>query len=74
MIDGRLCVTYYLGMQTPRMGRPPKPPEERRQQGMRIPLTDAEKAIIEQRAEADGEKPVTWARKALLRMAAKKSR
>jgi hypothetical protein len=74
VIDGGIFVTYYVGMTKPRMGRPPKPPEERREQGMRIPLTDAEKALIEQCAEADGVKPITWAREALLRVAAKKSR
>ena len=61
-------------MKTPRMGRPPKTPEERRDQGLRIPLTDAEKALVEQLAKADGKKPVTWAREALLRVAMRKSR
>lgn len=61
-------------MKKPRMGRPPKSPEDRREQGIRIPLTDAEKLLIEQRAEEDGEKPVTWARSALLRAAQKKPR
>jgi len=61
-------------MKKPQMGRPPKSPDERRNQGMRIPLTNAEKLLIEQRAEADGDKPVTWARTALLRAAQKKPR
>lgn len=65
-------MTYYLGMKKARMGRPPKLPEERRKQGMRIPLTDAEKALIEQCAEAADKKPATWARQVLLRMADKK--
>ncbi len=39
---------------------------------MRIPMTEAEKALIEERAAADGEKPVTWAREALLRAAKRK--
>lgn len=56
------------------MGRPPKLPEERRDDGIRIPLTNAEKAIIEQCAAAEGVKPITWARDALLKVAAKKLR
>lgn len=36
---------------------------------MKIPLTEAEKQQIQAAAEADGEKPVTWARNALLRSA-----
>ena len=43
-------------MKTTRMGRPPKTPEERRDQGLRIPLTDAEKALVEQLAQADSKK------------------
>jgi hypothetical protein len=61
-------------MDKPQRGRPPKPPEERRDEGIRIPLTEAEKALIERCAESDGVKPITWARDAVLRLAAKKSR
>lgn len=60
-------------MKTPKMGRPPKAPEERRTNGVRIPLTDAERKLVESAAEADGVKPITWAHDALIR-AAKRSR
>jgi hypothetical protein len=50
-------------------GRPPKAPRERKTAGMKIPLTDAEKRQIQAAAESDGEKPVTWARDTLIRVA-----
>jgi hypothetical protein len=56
-------------MKTPQMGRPPKAPEERRTNGLRIPLTDAEREMIESVAEADGVKPITWAHDALVKAA-----
>jgi hypothetical protein len=52
-----------------KMGRPPKPAAERRTDEMKIPLSGAEKRQIQSAAEADDEKPVTWARNALLRAA-----
>ena len=36
---------------------------------MKLPMTAAEKASVEAAAEADGEKPVTWAREVLMRAA-----
>lgn len=63
-----LCHIMY-GMETPRMGRPPKNPDERRDDGLRIPLTSEEKALIEQCAEAAGKKPITWTREILLKAA-----
>jgi len=36
---------------------------------MKIPLTEAEKATIQEAADADGMKPVTWVREAALRAA-----
>jgi hypothetical protein len=59
-------------MKTARMGRPPKAPKDRRNNGLRIPLTDAERKAVEGAAQGDGEKPITWARDAILR-AAKRS-
>jgi hypothetical protein len=50
-------------------GRPPKPPDERKTDNMKIPLTAEEKESIERAAQAGKEKPVTWAREALLRAA-----
>ena len=46
-----------------------KLPEERRTNGLRVPLTDAERELVENAADADGEKPVTWSRNAILRAA-----
>ena len=50
-------------------GRPPKSPKDRRTDNMKIPLTAEEKAAIERAAQAGNDKPVTWARDALLRAA-----
>jgi hypothetical protein len=57
----------FIGMGN--RGRPPKAPEERRTEDMKIPLSEAEKQQIQAAAESGGEKPVTWARNALLRAA-----
>jgi hypothetical protein len=65
-------MTYYFGMKITRMGRPPKAPKDRRNNGLRIPLTDDERAIVEGAAESDGTKPITWARDAVLRAARRK--
>ena len=59
-------------MKTTKMGRPPKAEEDRRNNGLRIPLTDAEREIVEGAAQIDGKKPVTWARDAILRAAKRK--
>lgn len=59
-------------MKTTRMGRPPKAAKDRRTNGLRIPLTDAERELLESAADDDGLKPVTWARDALLRAAKRK--
>lgn len=56
-------------MKTARMGRPPKARKDRRTNGLRIPLTDAERQVVEGAAQVEGEKPITWARDALLRVA-----
>jgi hypothetical protein len=50
-------------------GRPPKAPDERRTDSMKIPLTAEEKESIERAAVAGDDKPVTWARNVLLRAA-----
>jgi len=49
-----------------RTGRPPKQPEDRREADVKIPLTDAEKALIWRAADIDGTKPITWSRKMIL--------
>ena len=53
----------------PKMGRPPKAPEDRRTESMKLPLSAEEKSLIERAAEGDDAKPVTWARETLLRAA-----
>jgi hypothetical protein len=50
-------------------GRPPKPPDERKTDNMKIPLAPDEKELIERAARAGDAKPVTWARDVLLRAA-----
>lgn len=62
----------FNSMKTNR-GRPPKAPEDRRTLDMKIPLTEAEKQQLQDAAESSGEKPVTWAREALLRAAKRRS-
>ncbi len=55
-----------------RMGRPPKAPEDRRDDDIKIPLTAAEKQAIWDAAEGDDAKPITWCRETLLRAARRK--
>ncbi len=54
------------------MARPPKNPEDRRTESVKIPLTSDEKELIRTAAESNGEKHVTWAREVLLRAAKRK--
>ena len=61
-------------MKTPQRGRPPKEPEDRRVESMKLPLTADEKALIQSAAASDEAKPVTWARDVLLRAAKKLAR
>ncbi|MCA9073664.1 MAG: hypothetical protein KDA93_01425 [Planctomycetaceae bacterium] len=49
------------------MARPPKKPEDRRTESVRVPLTEAEKEALEAVAADDETKPVTWAREAILK-------
>lgn len=58
-----------MGMFGPMRGRPPKAPKDRRTESMKIPLTAAEKRLLESAAIAMQAKPVTWAREILLRAA-----
>jgi hypothetical protein len=56
------------------MGRPPKAPGDRRDEDIKIPLTDVEKAAIWDAAAVDKEKPITWSRKILLGAAKRRAR
>ena len=59
-----------MGKNSPmRTGRPPKAPEDRRDADVKIPLTEAEKAMIWEAANIDDVKPVTWTRKIVLEAA-----
>jgi len=57
-----------------RTGRPPKAPEDRRIDNMKIPLTDAEKRLIRNAAKSDDAKPVTWARDILIKAAKRRKK
>ena len=50
----------------PKMGRPPKPPEDRKDAELRIRLTDSEREELDRAA---GKDTSTWAREVLLRAA-----
>lgn len=66
--------TFFMGMIKGMRGRPPKQPDDRKTASMKIPLTENEKDVLRAAAEADGAKPVTWARKVLLRAAKRRRR
>ena len=55
----------------PRMGRPPKPPEERKAAELRIRLTEAQRAELD---AAAGQDTSTWAREVLLRAAKRRGK
>lgn len=53
------------------MGRPPKPPEERKAAELRIRLTEAQRAELD---AAAGQDTSTWARDVLLRAAKRRGK
>jgi hypothetical protein len=55
-------------------GRPPKAAIDRRTDSMKIPMTAAEKRLVESAAESGDAKPVTWARDVLLKAAQRRKR
>src|SRR5687768_7194374 len=57
---------YNIGMETKRMGRPPKPAAERQTARLELRMTDAELKLIER---AGGENVSKWARNVLVRAA-----
>lgn len=63
-----------MGMFNAMRGRPPKAPEDRRTDNMKIPLTEAEKRAIQEAARSDQEKPVTWARDILIKAAKRRAK
>jgi hypothetical protein len=48
------------------MARPKKPPGERKDYHLRVPLSDAQRALVEEAASLDGEDRAAWARSILL--------
>ena len=72
--ENRLDRNFFMGMIKDMRGRPPKKPGQRKTASMKIPLTDEEKGLIRSAAEADGAKPVTWARTILLKAAKRRRR
>jgi len=53
------------------MPRPRKNPEDRKDYHLRVPLTSAQLAIIEEAVRVEGEGKASWARSALLAAAKK---
>jgi hypothetical protein len=62
---------YNIGMETKRMGRPPKPATERQTARLEIRMTDAELKLIER---AGGGKTSTWARQVLVKAARRRDK
>jgi hypothetical protein len=54
------------------MPRPRKNPEDRKDYHLRVPLTDAQLAIIEEAVRLEGEDKAGWARSVLLAAAKKR--
>ena len=59
---------YNSGMK-PKLGAPPKPPEERKGDAVQVRLTAAERAACEKAAATTGQKMSAWARATLVRAA-----
>jgi hypothetical protein len=71
MVDSKYFVATFSFMdKQPKMGRPPKAPEERKAAELRIRLTEAQRAELD---AAAGEDTSTWARDVLLRAARRRS-
>jgi hypothetical protein len=62
---------YNIGMETTRMGRPPKPATERQTARLEIRMTGAELKLIE---KAGGGKTSTWARQVLVKAAKRRDK
>ena len=54
------------------MPRPPKKPEDRKGYHLRVPLTDAQRSLVEQASQLEGEDMAAWARGVLLTAARKR--
>ena len=47
-------------------GRPPKPEREKKSQDLRIPVTEAQKALVAEAMKVAGREMAGWAREVLL--------
>ena len=56
------------------MVRPKKSPEDRRTERVDIPVTLAEKRLIQDAAKSDNAKPVTWSRDILIKAARRRKK
>jgi hypothetical protein len=54
------------------MPRPPKSPEDRKSYHLRVPLTKAQRDLIEEAVRLEGEDKARWAREILLAAARKR--
>ena len=57
-----------------RMGRPPKPADEKQTARLEIRMTDAELTLIEKAAGGAGGKTSTWARETLVKAAKRRDK
>jgi hypothetical protein len=48
------------------MARPRKPPGERKDYHLRVPLSDAQRSLVEEAARLDDQDKAAWARSVLL--------
>jgi hypothetical protein len=62
---------YNIGMESKRMGRPPKPAEERQTERLEIRMTAKERALIER---AGGANTSGWARRVLVKAARRRDK
>jgi hypothetical protein len=72
LFDREFVVATFMDMKSKQdRGRPPLPPEERKAAELRIRLTEAQRALLD---EAAGQDTSTWAREVLLRAAKRRSK
>ncbi len=59
--------------ETTRMGRPPKPPDDRKSSELRIRLTAMDRETLDEVARSKGAETSTWARDILLKAAKRRN-
>ena len=71
-----LFCCYNISMnktETTQMGRPPKPPDQRKSSELRIRLTETDRETLDDAAKSRGAETSTWARDVLLKAAKRRS-